>query len=64
MRTCPICAKAVKAHGEPKAMASGFVDQIVTCPKCGWVGVISTAADVTKESNVKQGETWGETGQG
>ena len=35
-----------KAHrprpaGPPKAMASGFVDTVMRCEACGWVGVVS-----------------------
>lgn len=48
MRTCPDCATPMKAHGEPKQMSSGFVDQVVVCQKCGWIGVVSFV--YTKES--------------
>lgn len=40
-RTCPQCTARCKSAGEAKRMPSGFVDQVVVCPKCGWVGVVS-----------------------
>lgn len=37
-RLCGECSRPCKKHGEPRRNGA-FVDQIVTCPKCGWCGV-------------------------
>lgn len=37
-RLCGNCSRPCKKHGEPRRNGS-FIDQIVTCPKCGWCGV-------------------------
>jgi len=41
-RTCPECAARCKPQGPAKRLPSGFVDQVVVCPRCGWVGVVSS----------------------
>lgn len=38
MRACGNCNRPVKKYGPPKKLGY-FLDQIVVCPKCGWVGV-------------------------
>jgi len=37
-RLCGECSKPCKKYGAPRRLGS-FLDQIVTCPKCGWCGV-------------------------
>jgi hypothetical protein len=37
-RLCGECSKPCKKYGAPRRNGS-FLDQIVTCPKCGWCGV-------------------------
>ena len=37
-RACGECSKPCKKHGNPQRVGT-FLDQIVVCTKCGWVGV-------------------------
>lgn len=37
-RLCGECSRPCKKYGEPRRVGV-FIDQIVTCPKCGWCGV-------------------------
>ncbi len=37
-RLCGECSRPCKKYGEPRR-SGAFLDQIVTCPKCGWCGV-------------------------
>jgi len=39
-RLCGECSRPCKKHGELRRLGS-FLDQIVTCPACGWCGVES-----------------------
>ncbi len=41
MRPCPACNGRPKKYGPATTLASGFRDQIIICPACGWCGVES-----------------------
>lgn len=43
-RLCGECSRPCKKYGEPRRLGA-FVDQIVTCPKCGWCGVESEVVE-------------------
>lgn len=43
-RLCGNCSRPCKKYGEPRRLGA-FVDQIVTCPKCGWCGVETEITD-------------------
>ena len=44
MRVCGDCSKPVRKYGKP--IRNGyFIDQIVVCTKCGWVGVETEILD-------------------
>ena len=48
-RLCGECSSPCKKHGVPRRMGA-FIDQIVTCPKCGWCGV---ETEITHEEAVQ-----------
>jgi len=48
MRACGECSRSVTKYGPP--IHNGyFIDQIVICKKCGWVGVETEILDETDE---------------
>lgn len=44
MRSCGECSKSIRKYGQP--IRNGyFIDQIVVCTHCGWVGVETDILD-------------------
>ena len=56
MKPCPDCGHRLLRHGPEVVMPSGFVDQIVYCPKprCGWSGVVTREADEDEQLGSEQ----------
>jgi len=38
--TCPLCRSRCRKQ-QPRRQPSGWVDTVVVCERCGWVGVVS-----------------------
>jgi len=49
VRACGACSRAVRKYGPPHRLGY-FIDQIIVCPQCGWVGVETEILDDQPEA--------------
>lgn len=54
--TCPRCHARPRPAGRPRRQPSGWVDTVLVCERCGWVGVQSELGEV-REMASKQAYT-------
>lgn len=47
MRACGHCSRPVKKIGPP-VLHGVFLDQVISCERCGWTGVETTIIDPEK----------------